>query len=170
MHRNPTALHQQQPAKWGKMKGNGILMLPQQSCNGWRLIRIWIPCVERGWEKQKKLASLYFDEKQFMQTRSFTLPLSQARSKIRHGFVWNTQKKKIRALYAVRLLCCVHHHRRWFNASPEAHFAIESHLHRLQAWIRSYGEMIMAISIWQQHNNQQGQMGITEAFGPLYNI
>jgi len=79
-------------------------------------------------------------------------------------------KEKIRTMYALRPLCRLQRHRRWFHASPEAHFAIEPHLHQLQAWLRTYGEMITAISRRQQRMNQQGQMGIAEAFERLYNL
>jgi hypothetical protein len=49
----------------------------------------------------------------------------------------------------------------------EAHFAILYH-HYPQAWICTYGEeMITTIS---QRQQQQGQMGIAEAFKCLYNI
>jgi hypothetical protein len=40
----------------------------------------------------------------------------------------------------------------------------------LQAWIRTYGKMITAISWRQQQIKQQGQMGIAEAVDRLYNI
>jgi hypothetical protein len=55
-------------------------------------------------------------------------------------------KEKISTLYTLHPLCRLQRHRRWFHAFPEAHFATEPHLHQLQAWIRTYGEMITAIS------------------------
>jgi hypothetical protein len=58
----------------------------------------------------------------------------------------------------------------WFHAYLEAHFAMEPHVHKLQTWICTYGEMITAISRPQQRMNQQGQMGMAEAFEHLYNI
>jgi hypothetical protein len=79
-------------------------------------------------------------------------------------------KEKIRTLYALRPLCRLRHHRRWFHESPEAHFAVEPNLNQLKAWINTYGEMITAVSKKQQRMNQQGQMGIAEAFELLHNI
>jgi hypothetical protein len=69
-------------------------------------------------------------------------------------------KKKSQTLYSLRLLCRLQCHRHWFHASPEAHFAIDPHLHQLQTWIGTYGEMITAISRWQQRMDQQGQWAL----------
>jgi hypothetical protein len=72
-------------------------------------------------------------------------------------------KEKIRALYTHRPLCLLHCHGRWFHASARAHFAIWPHLHQLQAWICTYGEMITAVWRRRQWMNQHSQMGIAEA-------
>jgi hypothetical protein len=69
-------------------------------------------------------------------------------------------------LYALCPLCRLHCHRHRFHVSPEAHFAIWPRPHQLQAWF-------VPIEKWsrrQQHMNQQGQIGIAEAFRCLFNI
>jgi hypothetical protein len=66
-------------------------------------------------------------------------------------------KEKIRALYALFPLCGLHCH---YSGSA----------HQAATWIHTYCDIITAISQKQQGMNQNGQMGISQAFKCLYSI